>query len=103
VRTPWQTLRDGGVPLVAAVSGAATTIDELAAATVAAVADAPAGREAEALDAWWFAWHHHWPDDFRRAFGDGDRLLAWAAAQLQDTDRYLKLRRIAIANLAYVL
>ena len=86
-----------------APSGATTTVHELAAATLAAVAGAPAGREAEALAAWIFAWCHHWPDGFRRAFGEGNALLAWAAAQLADIDRYLKLRRIAIENLAQVL
>lgn len=86
-----------------APSGAAPTVEELARATLAAVAGAPPAREAEALAAWVFAWHHHWPDGFRRAFDDGSALLAWATANTADTNRYLKLRRIAIENLAQVL
>lgn len=86
-----------------AASGSTTSVEELARATLAAVAGAPAGRQAEALAAWIFAWHHHWPDGFRHAFGEGNELLAWATMQVADTGRYLKLRRIAIENLAQVL
>ena len=103
MRSAWQTLRDGGVPLATASTGAATSPAELAAATHAAIAGASPGREAEALAAWVFAWHHHWPDGFRAAFGEAHPVLAWAAAHCPDADRYLKLRRIAIENLARVL
>jgi len=79
-------------------------VSELAAATRAAVAEHPVGREGEALAAFVFAWHHHWPRVFSGAFGDaGGGLLTWAGHQFSDDGRYLKLRRIAIENLAHVL
>jgi hypothetical protein len=41
---------------------------------------------------------------FQDAFGDiGSELLVWAAQQFDDDGRYVKLRRIAIENLAHVL
>ncbi len=76
---------------------------ELAAATRAAVAEEPQGRDSEALAAFVFAWHHHWPEVFQAAFGDARAGLAWAGQQFSDDGRYLKLRRIAIENLAHVL
>ena len=79
-------------------------MSELATATSAAVAERPSGREAEALAAFVFAWHHHWPRVFADAFGDAaSGLLAWAGQQFSDDNRYVKLRRIAIENLAHVL
>lgn len=104
MRSPWQILRDGGLPLAIDRTGAPTTANELAAATRAAVAEHPSGRDGEALAAYVFAWHHHWPRVFAAMFGDaGAGLLAWAAQQFSDDGRYLKLRRIAIENLAHVL
>jgi hypothetical protein len=79
-------------------------VSELADATRAAVEEHPTGRDSEALAAFVFAWHHHWPQVFRGAFGDSaGRLLTWAGQQFSDDGRYLKLRRIAIENLAHVL
>lgn len=79
-------------------------VNDLAAATRAAVSENPAGRDSEALAAFVFAWHHHWPRVFQGVFGDaGSGLLAWAGQQFSDDGRYLKLRRIAIENLAHVL
>jgi len=104
MRSPWQILRDGGLPLAIAGTGAAITVHELAGATRAAVAENPTGRESEALAAFVFAWRHHWPGSFHGAFGDEEpELLAWAGRQFSDDGRYLKLRRIAIENLAHVL
>ena len=104
MRSPWQILRDGGLPLAIDRTGASTTVDELATAARAAVAEHPSGREAEALAAFVFACHHHWPRVFADAFGDaGSALLAWAGRQFSDDNRYVKLRRIAIENLAHVL
>jgi hypothetical protein len=41
---------------------------------------------------------------FQGVFGAaGAGLLVWAGQQFSDDGRYLKLRRIAIANLAHVL
>jgi hypothetical protein len=79
-------------------------VGELVAATSAAVAENPAGRDSEALAAFVFAWHHHWPRLFQQAFGGAaSPLVTWAAMQFTDDNRYLKLRRIAIENLAHVL
>jgi hypothetical protein len=76
----------------------------LAAATRAAVTAQPSGRDAEALAAFVFAWHQHWPGAFDTAFGEhGASLVGWAGQQFTDDNRYLKLRRIAISNLAHVL
>jgi hypothetical protein len=104
MRSPWQILRDGGLPLATDRTNASTTVNELAAATRAAVAENPGGRDSEALAAFVFAWHHHWPRVFQGIFGEaGAGLLAWAGQQFSDDGRYLKLRRIAIENLAHVL
>lgn len=46
MRSPWQTLRDGGVPLVIEGSGTTPTAAELAGAALTAIALAPGGREA---------------------------------------------------------
>jgi hypothetical protein len=104
MRSPWQILRDGGLPLSIERTGAPTTVNQLAVATRAAVAEHPSGRDGEALAAFVFAWHHHWPRVFEGMFGDaGAALLAWAGQQFSDEGRYLKLRRIAIENLSQVL
>jgi hypothetical protein len=79
-------------------------LSELAEATRAAVAENPTGRDGEALAAFVFAWHHHWPRVFQAVFEDGGaRLLTWAEQQFSDDGRYVKLRRIAIEILASVL
>ena len=104
MRSPWQVLHDGGLPLAGERTEASPTVAELAPATCAAVAERPSGREAEALAAFVFAWHHHWPRVFADAFGDAaSGLLMWAGQQFSDDNRYVKLRRIAIENLAHVL
>jgi hypothetical protein len=104
VRSPWQILRDGGLPLAIERTGTAPTAVELAVATQAAIAERPTGRDSEALAAFMFAWHHHWPRVFQDVFGDtAPALLTWAGQQFSDDNRYLKLRRIAIENLAHVL
>ncbi len=56
------------------------------------------------LLAWLRAWQHHWPNHFRATLGaDGERVVEGLRARLEDENRYLKLRRIAIENLAAVL
>jgi hypothetical protein len=100
---PWQILRDGGLPLAMARGPGRPTERDLAAAVELAIAQEPTRREAEALAAFVSAWHHHWEVGFRQAFADPRSLLEWARGQIVDVDRYLKLRRIAIANLATVL
>lgn len=100
----WQILRDAGLPLAMPVSETVRSLEELAAATREAIAQQPVGRDAEALAAFVFAWHQHWPDSFARGLGgDAGSVVAWAARNAVDEDRYLKLRRIALENLARVL
>jgi hypothetical protein len=56
------------------------------------------------LMAWLSAWRHHWSDHFDRTFGaEGPVYIRELAQRLEDPNRYLKLRRIAIANLAKLL
>lgn len=101
----WQILRDAGLPL----DGPRAPVfehglAELAAATRAAVGESPSGRPAEALAAFVLAWQQHWPATFASAFGvDADTLVDWASRQFTDPGRYLKLRRIALAQLAHVV
>ncbi|MBE7447526.1 MAG: hypothetical protein HS111_01135 [Kofleriaceae bacterium] len=104
--SPWQILRAGGLPLVTEAAPGRPSAAELARAARAVIALAPVGRDAEALVAFLAAWRHHWPASYRAAFaadpGPGE-VDAWVAAQAVDADRYLKLRRIAIAHLATIL
>jgi hypothetical protein len=100
----WQILRDGGLPLAMQASGQRRSETELAAAVREAIASEPAGRDAEALAAYVLAWHQHWPRAFAAALGaDAGATVAWANEHAIDANRYLKLRRIALENLALVL
>jgi len=98
---PWQILRDAGLPVASARTDRVPSVTELAAAVREAIAGAPIGRDAEALAAFVLAWSQHWPSSFA-AVGD-DAILDWAHRNCSDADRYLKLRRLALANLATVL
>ena len=101
---PWQILRDGGVPLALPTSGLTVRADNLAAATRAAIAGRPTGRDADALAAWILAWQQHWPQSFTKALGaDATEVNDWVAGHPLDANRYLKLRRIALENLAKIL
>lgn len=100
----WQILRDGGLPLAIPRSGERCTSRELARSVRSAIAGSPTGRDAEALAAFIFAWHHHWPQTFATELGaDVADVLGWASRSAIDDNRYLKLRRIAIENLARIL
>ena len=102
--TAWQILRDGGLPLGQPSSGVRRTAHELATATRAAIALDPTGREADALAAFILGWQHHWPACFAAELAaDAGDALAWAARNVVDANRYLKLRRIAIENLSKVI
>jgi len=66
------------------------------------VAESPP--KATPLLAWLSAWRHHWPEHFEKTLGPtGHATIERLRASLGDPNRYLKLRRIAIANLAKVL
>lgn len=55
------------------------------------------------LRAWLRALRHHWPERFAGLFGEtGERFVERLMAEPMDDNRYLKLRRIAIENLAGV-
>ena len=97
----WQILRDAGLPLATPRTERLPSIAELGAAVRAAVAQQPTGREADALAAFVFAWRQHWPTSFEDACDD--TILDWAERNRRDPNRFLKLRRIALANLASVL
>lgn len=100
----WQILRDGGLPLALPRSDARPSANELAVAVRTVLAAGPRGREADALAAFVLAWHQHWPRAFASAHGErGAEVVAWARRTATDLDRYLKLRRISLENLAQVL
>jgi hypothetical protein len=63
---------------------------------------APAVRES--FLAWLRAFQHHWPDQFVQLLGQyGADLIARLTTLDFDPNRYLKLRRIAIENLAQLI
>jgi hypothetical protein len=102
--TAWQILRDGGLPLAIDGTGTRRAPSELAAAIRLAVAEGPQGRDAEALAAYVFAWHHRWARSFADELGDAaGPVLGWARGAVVDDNRYLKLRRISIERLATIL
>ena len=58
----------------------------------------------ESIGAFTLAWAHEWPTGFGAAFGaNAPDVGVWARSRTPDAGRYLKLRRIAIANLAGIL
>lgn len=106
----WKTLREAGVPIGAArprprpgalePSRLHHALDD-----VRATLDALTDSEREALYAWLRAFQHHWPERYRRLLGrrgsDLESALERALAEA-DPNRYLKLRRIAVDNLAAI-
>ena len=59
--------------------------------------------ETDVLAAWLSAFRHHWPVAFAQMLGDvGEASLQMLLPKVAP-NRYLKLRRIAIANLANLL
>ena len=55
----------------------------------------------EALLTWLSGFEHHWPEGFERVLGEGGRAAIDALAERPfDRNKYLKLRRIAVENLA---
>ena len=101
----WEVLGRGGLPLHADRSGAIPSPAEMAEAALRLIA-APelSERERESLGAWLRAWKAHWATSFDDAFAaEAPRVLDWAEDATPDANRYLKLRRIAIARLAGIL
>jgi hypothetical protein len=102
VQTAWETLIAAGVP-DGAPRPAPRAIDfEALRRSISALdVDALDDVECAVLLAWLEAFRHHWPSRFERELGDAGRaLLAEVGGRRIDTNRYLKLRRIALANLA---
>jgi len=81
------------------------TAGEMAAATLAILPSTTlAPWMLEAVGAFLLAWAHEWPGSFQASFGARGRDVGtWAREHTPDAGRYLKLRRMAIANLASVL
>lgn len=100
----WKILTDAGVPEgaprpIRAVSFEDASVRE-AFQNVAAGARLD-GRQRDALWAWTCAFRSHWPSRFAAVLGDeGERALARLEAMGLDGGRHVKLRRIAIENLA---
>lgn len=101
----WQILVDAGLPLGPAHARLhAPGERELAAAVDLVMRCPPSLPEAEPLHAMLRAWRDHFPASFERALGPRGarflRRLAWAG---EDRDRFLKLRRLALAHLSRML
>lgn len=101
---PWKVLEGAGLPEGAVrpapevLDGAQVRAAVHALTTTLALAE-PAHREP--LLAWLKAFRHHWPRRFEEILGaDGRDLIAQLESDTLDAGRYLKLRRIAIANLS---
>jgi hypothetical protein len=61
-------------------------------------------RRVAPLLAWLRAWQQHWGTSFRSTLGErGAAIIDDLRSRLDDENRYLKLRRIAIENLAGLL
>lgn len=102
---PWLLLERAGVPLGALRAAGRGFDDGAIRSAVSRVIEAELAQpEREALLAWLRGFRHHWADRFARVFGsEGDRWIAALEAAPFDPDRYLKLRRIAIENLANLI
>jgi hypothetical protein len=104
MRDPWQILHRAGLPMAGERHGAPPSEAEMAEALGAVLAVGSALRERDALVAFVDAWRQHWPSSFARALGsDAAEVARWAEANRGDEGRRLKLRRIALANLATTL
>lgn len=96
-------LESAGVPLgaIRAPHRVDDTLLRAALDVVASDLHTLAPTERLALLAWLAAFHHHWPVRFRESLGEaGNRLLADLHRRPFDANHYLKLRRIAVDNLA---
>jgi hypothetical protein len=100
---PWQTLRDGGLPIATSRRGGPPSPELLSRCARDVISAVPTGRDADALAAWLAAWRDHWPTTFTRWFGDDAAIVDWIETRSVDRGRHIKLRRIALENLASVL
>jgi len=106
VDAAWETLERFGLPDGPVRPVPRGPFDDRAVAEAVARLEVPrlAQRERELLLAWLAAFEHHWPERFRRCLGElGPSLLERLRASEHDPNRFLKLRRISIENLAALL
>lgn len=100
----WETLALAGLPIGAVrAPGVRVCAEDLRAALIeiARAPDALEPARRDALAAWLAALEHHWPSRFQQVAGDVGRPLREALGRTpSDPNRFLKLRRIAIENLA---
>jgi hypothetical protein len=101
----WEVLTDAGVPDGAPRTPPRAPLDAglvpQALSAISERADELAPHELECLAAWLSAFQHHWPDRFGSILGAvGARAHALVSPYDVDPNRYLKLRRIAVENLA---
>ena len=98
-------LRSAGVPIGAPRPAPQTMPDDASLRRAVSSLEARLGDDdVIPYAAWLAAWEHHWPARFDVVFGQTGRDLARRLrSRVDDPNRYLKLRRIAIENLAGVL
>lgn len=103
----WKVLLDAGVPFGAirpAPARLQSAVVRAAAKQLLPSVEKLDRRERDALYAWLRGFHRHWPKQFKRVLGsDGAKLLAKLEQDPPDPNRYLKLKRIAVENLAAVV
>jgi len=105
---PWEVLVANGLPEGPIRPAPLGPVDDnRLRAAIAAIAEPSADLDTwhvEPLLAWLRGFKHHWPERFATTLGPaGEACLARLAALPADPNRYLKLRRIAIENLANIL
>lgn len=106
VESAWETLREAGVPdgpLRPPPRQLHPSALRSAVAEVAAGLGRLEPRRRDPLRAWLRAFRHHWPQRFAEVLGPAGDACLDQLPEPDDADRYLKFRRIAIANLAGVL
>ncbi len=104
----WKVLVEAGLPEGVVRKPPAWPLDDArlrsALGAVASRFEEVSPERRELLLAWLRAWKHHWPVRFGSLLGaSGERCLSLLPEQPADPNRYLKMRRIAIENLAHVL
>jgi hypothetical protein len=100
---PWQVLMDAGLP-DGAIRPPPRTLDAARARDAVREVVGSPDLDVAPLFAWLRAWQQHWGTSFEATFGaEGVEIVERLRARLKDESRYLKLRRIAIENLANVL
>ncbi len=102
---PWKTLAAAGLP-EGAIRERPASIDFPAVRRALAAINPASLQESHAviLLAYLEGWRHHWPVRYAREIGEaGERLRKPLQRRRIDENRYLKLRRIAVENLATAL